>query len=83
MPILDLHTTAQDAEQVCNDLAFEDLGIVGLQTVEYLAPHWHNSLEFTVPGQLDAAQSRVALHDVELPAAGVPGPAVYKLLYPV
>ena len=78
-----LHAAAQHLQEVGDDLALEDLGVVGLEAVEDFTPDGHDALELRVPGELDAAQSRVALHDVELPAGGVLRPAVHKLLYPV
>ena len=78
-----LHAAAQHLHQVCDDVAFEDAGIVRLQTVQYLAPDGHQSLELRVPALLARAQCGVALHDVDLPAAHVLGAAVHKLLHPV
>ena len=83
MLVLDLHPAAQHLQQIGDDLAFEDLGVVGLQAVQNLAPHWHDALELGVPAQLDGAHGGVALHDVELPPLGVLGPAVHELLHPV
>ena len=83
MLVLDFHAAAQHLQQVGNDLTLEYLGIVGFQAVQYLAPHRHDALVLRVPAELHRSHSRVALHDVQLPAARVLGPAVHKLLHPV
>ena len=81
--VVDLHPAAQHLQKVGDDLAFEDLGVVGLEAVQDLAPDGHDALELRVPAQLDAAQSGVALHNIQLPAGGILGAAVHKLLHPV
>ena len=83
MLVRDLHPAAHHLEQVRDDLAFEDLAVVSLQAVEDFTPHGHDPLELGVPAQLHRAQSRVALHNVELPAGNVLGAAVHELLHPV
>ena len=83
MAVFYLNAAAQHPEQVGDDLAFEDFGIVGLQAVEDFAAHRHDPLKLTVPGQLNAAQGRVALHDIELPSAGIPSAAIHELGHPV
>ena len=81
--VLDLHAAAQDLDEVRDDVAFENTGVVRLQAVEDLAPDGHDALVLCVPGLLDAAQSAVALHDVDLPLVHVLGAAVHEFLYPV
>ena len=81
--VLDLHAAAQDLDEVRDDLALENPGIVRLQAVQDLAPHRHDALILGVPGQLHAAQGAVALHDVDLPLVHVLGAAVHELLDPV
>ena len=83
MLVLDLHAAAQDLDEVRDDLALENPGIVRLQAVQDLAPHRHDALILGVPGQLHAAQGAVALHDVDLPLVHVLGAAVHELLDPV
>jgi hypothetical protein len=78
-----LHTAAHHLYQVHNDVRLEDAGIVCLQTVQDLAADGHDGLIFTVPAGLDRAHSRVALHDIQLAAGGIPGAAVHKLLHAV
>ena len=83
MSVFYFDSAAQDPEQVSDDLAFENLGVVGFQAVQNLAPHWHDRLELTIPSQLNAAQSRVALYNIELPPVSIPGTAINKFLYPI
>ena len=78
-----LHAAAQDLDQVRDDLALENPGVVRLQAVQNLPPDGHDALVLRVPGQLHAAKGAVALHDVNLPAFHVLRPAVHKLLHPV
>ncbi|MPM41758.1 hypothetical protein SDC9_88417 [bioreactor metagenome] len=72
MLVLYLHAAAQHLHQVRNDLAFEDAGVVRLQAVQNLAADGHDALILRVPAHFYAAQSGVALHNVDLPAVHVP-----------
>ena len=78
-----IHAAAQDPDEVHDDVAFEDPGVVRLQAVQDLAPDGHDALVLRVPALLDAAESGVALHDIDLPAGDVLGAAVHELLHPV
>ena len=78
-----LHAAAHHLDQVYDDVRLEDAGIIRLQAVQNLAADGHDGLIFTVPAGLDRAHSRVALHDIQLAAGGVPGAAVHKLLHAV
>ncbi|CDC68065.1 uncharacterized protein BN503_01068 [Oscillibacter sp. CAG:155] len=81
--VLDLHAAAQHFDEVCDDVAFENTGVVRLQAVEDLAPDGHDALVLRIPGLLNAAQGAVALHNVDLPLAHILGAAVHELLDPV
>ena len=50
VPVLDLHAAAQHLDEIRDDLAFEDPGIVRLQAVEDLAPDGHDALDTPRPG---------------------------------
>ena len=81
--VLDLHAATQHLHEVGDDVGLEDAHVVRLQAVENLAAHRHDPLELGIPGELAGAQGRVAFHDVDLAALGVPAAAVDKLLDPV
>ena len=81
--VVDFHAAAKDLQQVGDNLAFEDLAEIRFQAVEDLAADRHDALKFCVPAQLDRAQGRVALHDIELTAFCVLRAAVHKFLNPV
>ena len=49
MLVLDLHAAAQDLDEVRDDLALENPGVVGFQAVQNLAPDWHDALVLRVP----------------------------------
>ena len=83
MLVVDLDAAAHDLEQVRDDLALEDLAVIGLEAVEDLAADGHDALELGVPAQLHGAEGGVALHDVQLPAGDIFGAAVHELLHPV
>ena len=83
MLVVDLDAAAHDLEQVRDDLALEDLAVVGLEAIQDLAADGHDALELGVPAQLHGAEGGVALHDVQLPAGDVFGAAVHELLHPV
>ena len=83
MPVLDLHAAAQHTDEIRDDLAFEDPGIVRLQAVEDLAPDGHDALILRVPAELDAAQGGIALHDINFPLLHILGAAVHEFLDPV
>ncbi len=72
MPVLYLHAAAQHLHQIRDDLAFEDAGVIRLQAVQNLAADGHDALILRIPAHLYAAQSGVALHNVDLPAAHIP-----------
>ena len=78
-----LNAAAQHLEQVCNDVAGENAGVVSLEAVEYLASYGHNALELSIAALFARAHGGVALHDVELAAGNILGAAVHKLFYPV
>ena len=80
---LHLHTTAQHLHQIGDDGAGENFGVICLQAVENLSAHRHNPLELCIPGQLDASQCGIALHDIQLPDVRIPTAAVHKFLHPV
>ena len=78
-----LDAAAHDLDEIHDDVRLEDTGIIGLEAVQDLAPDGHDGLIFAVAAGLDRAHSRVALHDIQLPAGGVLGAAVHELLHPV
>ena len=78
--VLHLHAAAQHPQQIGDDVAFEYLVIIGLQAVEDLAPHGHDTLKLRVPALLAGAQSGVALHDIQLPPLHISGAAVHEFL---
>ena len=77
------HAAAHHLDEVHDDVRLEDAGIIRLQTVQDLAADGHDGLIFTVPTGLDRAHSRVALHDIQLAAGGIPGAAVHEFLHAV
>ena len=80
---LDLHPAAQHFDQVGDDVAFEDLIVIGLEAIQDLAPDGHDGLKFRVTPLLAGTQGGVALHDIDLPLVQVLAAAVHKLLHPV
>ena len=77
------HAAAHDLDKIHDDIGLEDAGIIGLQAVQDLAADGHDGLIFTVPAGLDRAHSRVALHDIQFAAGGIPGAAVHEFLHAV
>ena len=81
--VLDLHTAAQHAHEVHDDVGLKDARVVLFQTVEDLASDGHNTLELGIARGADGACCRVALYDVDLATALVLGAAVDELLHAV
>ena len=81
--VIDLHTAAEHAQQVHNDLGLENARIILLQAVEDLTAHRHDALELGVARRADGACCRVALYDVDLAAALILGAAVDELLHAI
>ena len=81
--LFDLHAAAEDLNEIGDDLAFEDAGIVGLETVQNFAAHRHDALIFRVARELDTAERGIALDDIDLAFVGVARAAVHKLLHAV
>ena len=81
--VLDLHTAAQHAHKVHDDVGLKDARVVLFQTVEDLASDGHNTLELGIARGADGACCRVALYDVDLATALVLGAAVDELLHAV
>ena len=61
----------------------ENAAVIGFEAVQNFAAHRHDGLELRVPALLDGAHGGIALDDIQLPAGGVAGAAVHKLLHPV
>ena len=83
MLVLHLHAAAQHLDEVRDNLALKNPGVVRLQAVQNLASNRHNPLIVGVPGQLHAAQGGVALHNIDFPAFHILRPAIHELLDPV
>ena len=83
MAAAQLNTAAHDTDQVGDDLRLENTSVVGFQAVQDLAADGHDGLELRVAALLDRTHSGIALHDVQLAAAGILGAAVDELLHAV
>ena len=81
--VLDLHTAAQHAHKVHDDVGLKDARIVLLQAVENLAADGHNALELGIARGANGARCRVALYDIDLATALVLGAAVDEFLHAV
>ena len=81
--VLDLHTAAQHAHEVHDDVGLKDAWVVLFQAVEDLTADGHNALELGITRGANGACCRVALYDVDLATVLVLGAAVDELLHAV
>ena len=67
---LHLYAAAEHADEVGDDVGFENALVIGLQAVEDLAADGHDALKLRVARELDGAKGGIALDDEQFGALG-------------
>ena len=80
---LDFYSTAQQLDDVRDNLVLENAVVVGFQAIQNLSSNRNDCLKLCISCHLNRTQRRIALHNIEFPSGNVLAPAVYKLLYPI